>query len=46
MEKKKYRVIFKIVVEVEAEDEEQAVDLADTEWAEGNFILYPYIEEI
>lgn len=44
--KKKYRVTWEIVVDVEAEDPEIATELANKEWEKGNYNLYPYIEEI
>ena len=44
--KKKYRVTWEIVVDVEAEDPEIATELANKEWAKGNYELHPYIEEI
>lgn len=45
-EKKKYRVTWEIVVDVEAENEDEATELADAEWEKGDFNLNPYIEEI
>ena len=43
---KKYRLTYEIVFEAEAEDEDHALELADTMWEEGNFELHPYIEEV
>ena len=44
--KKKYRVTFEIVVDIEADNEDKATELADKEWCNGNYTLHPYIEEI
>lgn len=38
-EKKRYRVTWEIVVDVEAENEDEAIELADAEWEKGNFDL-------
>ena len=46
MKKKKYRVTWEIVVDVEAENSDIATELAEEEWAKGNYELHPYIEEI
>ena len=45
-EKKKYRVTWEIVVDVEAENPDIATVLANEEWSKGNFNCEPYIEEI
>lgn len=45
-EKKKYRVTWEIIVDVEAENPDIATVLADEEWSKGNFNCEPYIEEI
>jgi len=45
-EKKKFRITWEIVVDVEANNIDEATVLADEEWAKGNFSLNPYIEEI
>ena len=46
MDKKKFRVTLKTIIEVEASNVDEATILADNEWAKGNYKLEPYIEEI
>lgn len=42
----KYRITFETVIDVEANDEGEAIELADEEWMKGNCVLTPYIEEL
>lgn len=45
-EKKKFRVTWEIIVEVEAEDPDDATSLADEKWCNGENEMHCYIEEI
>lgn len=42
----KYRLTYEIVVDVWAENEEEAIEKGDEEWSKGNYKLIPYIEEL
>ena len=37
----KYRLTYEIVVEVEAENIDEAIEKGDEEWSKGNFELIP-----
>ena len=46
MEKKRYRITFEVVIEVEAINEDDADDLADEKWNKGDFERRSMIEEV
>ena len=46
MEKKRYKVTFEVIIEVEAVNEGEAVDLAEEKWNEGDYERHSLIEEV
>lgn len=42
----KYRLTYEIVIDVEAKDEDEAIEKGDEAWANGEFELTPFIEEL
>ena len=45
MEKKRYKVTFEVIIEVEAINEGEAVDLAE-KWNKGDYERHSLIEEV
>ena len=46
MEKKRYKVTFEVIIEVEAINEGEAVDLAEEKWNKGDYDRHSMIEEV
>ena len=46
MEKKTYKVTFEVIIEVEAINEGEAVDLAEEKWNKGDYERHSLIEEV
>lgn len=46
MEKKRYKVTFEVIIEVEALNESEASDLAEEKWNKGDFDRHSMIEEV
>ena len=46
MEKKRYKVTFEVIIEVEALNESKASDLAEEKWNKGDFEKHSMIEEV
>ena len=46
MDKKKYKVTFQVIVEVEAINENDAAEQAEEIWTKGDFVRHSMIEEV
>jgi hypothetical protein len=46
MEKKRYKVTFEVIIEVEAMNENEASDLAEEKWNKRDFDRHLLIEEV
>lgn len=46
MNKKKYKVTFEVIIEVEAINESDAAEQAEKEWNKGDFERHSMVEEV